>query len=69
MKQQVIPWKELPTKCPLFGTIVLWLLLDRLDAAQWVWGAVGVVVLVVWIVWIIGLFRDEPTSVYGERKT
>ena len=61
--RKVLAWKNLPTRCPLMGTLVLWLLLDRLDAVGWVWGAVGVVMLIGWLGWIIDTFKDEQIEV------
>jgi hypothetical protein len=43
---------NLPMRPPLLLSIVMWLLLDRLAAPGWVWGAVGLFLALVWFVWV-----------------
>lgn len=58
-KKKVVAMKYLPTRAPSLSTIVMWLFLDRLHAAQWIWGAVGVVYVVAWIAFIYANFWQE----------
>ncbi len=45
---------------PLVPSLVAWLVMDKLDAAGWVWGAVGFMLLLIWIVFLYAFFdRDE----------
>ena len=64
MKQRkVVHAKNLAMRPPLIATLVLWLVLDKLDAAGWVWGAVGVVVVVLWLAWIVDVLNIEQVEV------
>jgi hypothetical protein len=54
-KRRVISRKNLPTRMPLMGTFVYFLMLDRVHAASWVWGAFGVLVIIGWIAWLFDL--------------
>ncbi len=68
-KKTVIAWKNLPMRMPL-GFTALWaLVLDRLSAPGWAWGAFGVFVLLVWIVWIIDIVQREHREIWPEGDT
>lgn len=47
--KKVISHKNLPSKLPVFQTIVLWLFLDRLNAPSWLMGAIGAVWLILFV--------------------
>lgn len=49
----VLSMTNMPLRLPWQATILLWLLLDRLHAPGWVWGAVGFLLVIVWISWLI----------------
>lgn len=55
--------KNLPAPLPLFPTLTLYLVLDKWDAAGWVWGAVGVVMVFIWIACIIELCVADEVNV------
>lgn len=38
---KVVSFKNLPTRLPIYQGLTLWLVLDRVDAPSWAWGAVG----------------------------
>ena len=63
----VVSWHQLPTRMPLLGSVVLWLALDRLDAAGWVWGVVGTVVVVGWLFWALSLFIEKHVEIDVDR--
>lgn len=69
-KYHVIKHSSLPARSPLLLTIVMWLLLDRLQSVQWAWGAVGVILVLIWIGFIIRVFTDSQADLagFGERK-
>lgn len=54
-RPQRIAKKYLPMPSPLLITLVTWLLLDRIEAPGWVWGACGVMLLILAAVWIADL--------------
>lgn len=43
---------NLPARMPLGATIIMWLLLDRLQPAGWIWGAIAVLLLFLWALWL-----------------
>lgn len=64
-KRVVIDRKHLPVNLPIMGPIALGLLLDRLGAPGWLWGAVGVLVALVWVLVIVkALTHDEAEPAY-----
>ena len=48
-------------------TALAYLLLDRWQAAGWVWGVVGTVLALVWVIALIRMFTDKvkPLAGYG----
>ena len=67
-KRIVVADKHVPLPfVPIFPTITLWLLLDRLSAPGWVWGAVGMIVAFLWVTYIVDFFtRETRTPVWKE---
>lgn len=61
-RHKVVSNKNLPMRLPIFPTITLWLLLDRLDAAVWVWSVVGTLWVILWIVAAITCWLQELTE-------
>jgi hypothetical protein len=62
-KHKVIPLSRMPGRLPITSTIAWYLLLDRLDAAEWVWGAMAVLVGVSWVIAFIKVcFVQDPTD-------
>lgn len=49
--RRVFAVANMPARPPLGATLVLWLLLDRLQPPGWVWGATSCAVLFLWLVW------------------
>jgi hypothetical protein len=60
-KRNVLSRKNLPTRLPLLLSIVLWLVMDRLNSPQWLYGALGAVMLLVWIAAIHQFFTEKET--------
>lgn len=56
---KVISPKDLPRRLPFCQTVVIGLLLDRLQAPGWVWGVAGTIVVAGWIGYIIEIFWQE----------
>lgn len=71
MTYRTIASSCLPMRCPLMGTFVWYLLLDRLGAPGWVWGVIGTLLACVWVAWIAAQFLNEsqPLHGFGEIKT
>lgn len=68
-KKQVINPKNYSSQVPIFSTITMWLFLDRLQAAGWVWGVVGTIGAIIWIVKIYsGLRLEKWVDIFEEEK-
>ena len=63
MKTEVIAFKNLPARFPIYSTITAWLLLDRLKVPQWVWGVVGTIFVIGWIFCIYGVIAQKQVDV------
>ena len=64
-KTKVISTKNMPFRLPIYQTLVAWLVLERMDASGWIYGAVGMLFVFVWIIAICGLIYSEQVSVLG----
>lgn len=60
----LIKRNNFPSTMPLYPTIVLWLLLDRLGAAGWVYGIVGTLLAFGWIGWAIQTYLSRDVDLY-----
>lgn len=60
--KKVVATKNLPMHPPITLTIACWLLLDRLRAPAWVWGAVGTLLGLIWLIALYEIFTQEPTE-------
>jgi len=52
--QDVIHWKNLPSRWPIVHTALTWLLLDRFHAAGWIKGVAWTLIGILWIASIVG---------------
>lgn len=66
---KVISRKNVPSYPPLLFTIVMWLLLDRVQAAGWVWGVVGTLVAIIWIGFIINVSKEDQTDIFKKSDS
>ena len=60
---KVISPKNLPTKIPVSFTAILFLIMDKYNAAGWVWGLVGGVMALLWIGCIITISKEERMEI------
>jgi hypothetical protein len=67
-KVKVIDTSNFPSRLPIFQTLTTWLALDRFNAPQWLWGAMGLLFTIIWIVSIIGMVVQEKVDLLGNRK-
>jgi hypothetical protein len=61
---KVISSKNLPARLPLWTTILMWLVLERLNAPGWVWGVVGTIFVVLWIGAITLMIKQESVDIF-----
>lgn len=53
-------------RMPLSFTALWALVLDRLNAPGYVWGAAGLFIVLVWIVWIIDVVQREQRDIWPD---
>lgn len=53
---------NLPARMPLGASLIMWLLLDRLQPPGWVWGAVTVLLLFLWAMWLYDVNTRTPVT-------
>jgi hypothetical protein len=69
MKRKVISQKSLPVRIPLLSTAVLYLLLDKFSAPEWVWASVGTLWGLLCVTAVIMLFTQETVDMFpGQPK-
>ncbi len=61
--QKKISPQNLPTRLPVYMSIVVWMLLDRLQAGQMACGIVYTLLGVVWAVSIYSLAKEEHRNI------
>lgn len=66
--RRVISANNLPFRMPLWQTIALLLLLERLGAPPFVWGVVGVLLLFCWIVFIYDALTRVSVDILTNQK-
>lgn len=64
---KVIHTKNLPFKMPLGSSIILGLLLDRLQAPDLAWGIAITVTAIYWILWIVSVWTREYIDIFNDR--
>lgn len=79
MKKKVISWKNSRTRLPIWNTLTLWLLMEKLNAtptAYWIVGSIWVLLCITCIVSMaqqeeIDIFepveKDKPNQTWEER--
>ena len=56
---KVIDRKYLPGKYPIWPSVTLWLLMDRLHANQLAWGIVGTIWAIIWVLAITVSIKEK----------
>lgn len=60
--KKVISHNNLPTHLPVTSTIAVYLLLDKLRAPGWFWGAVGLFFVALWIGAIVAILHEDDVE-------
>lgn len=58
-KNKVIPYKNIPARLPIHGTITIVLFCDRFNIHGWVIGIIGTLLSIVWVSSIYMLSSQE----------
>lgn len=68
MKKKVLALSCFPMRMPLFETATLFLVVDRFQSPEWVWGAVGVFVVLLWCAFIYDRVTTEEVDILNPKK-
>jgi len=64
----VIATRCIAMRAPVWQTITLYLLLDRVRAPHWVWIAVAVILGAAWILWADGFRSSYEVDILERRR-
>lgn len=68
-KTPVIAYSNLPLKPPFIGTAVIYLLLDKFQVSEIIWGIIGTVVVLYWVLYFLSvIFIQETRNIFEETK-
>ena len=65
---KVIKRVNLPAKLPFTLTAVIYLLLDKFNATEWIWGASGIILLIMWVGSITALFMQDDVDIFDKSQ-
>lgn len=63
-----ISYNNMPVTFPIFPTLTVWLLLDRLQPPGWVWGTVSTIFGLYWLLIICAAFGTRMVDVTKDLK-
>jgi hypothetical protein len=63
-KKPVHAWETLPTRLPVAGTLVVWLLLKQYQPPHWVWLTAAVVMSLVWLFNLLLWHTEVPVNIF-----
>lgn len=66
-ERKVIHWRNLPSRPPLLLTVVGWLVLDKIQAPDWMWGVAWTLFGFIWMAWIVNLFNEKVTDIFPKE--
>jgi len=61
-EHKVLAFKYLPSRIPIGGTAILYLLLDRPHIPGWAKGACWAIMALIWIACIVGIWNEKHVS-------
>jgi hypothetical protein len=63
-KRKVIKRSNLKSRSPISTGIVFYLMLDKLNAREWIWGVIGLLFFIWLIAFIIDLFNTTEVDIF-----
>ncbi len=63
MKRKALSHKHSPRSLRIWWFVTLWLLMDRINPASWIWGVVGTLAAIIAIVSVIDFFSAEDVEI------
>lgn len=67
--KKVLRANNLPSRLPVWSTIVCWLAFDHWNAPQWMYGAAALLYVLMWINAIYGLATEEKIDLFKNDET
>lgn len=67
-KKFKIDRKNLPTRLPIYNTLIIVIALDYWSAPDWLWGVLGTLVLIAWVSVLISFFKDDYVDIFHEHS-
>ena len=67
-ERKVISGNNIPVRIPVIDAIVLYLLLDKFNAAAWIWGVVGTLWAIMFIATLIATWNEKSIDIFKEDK-
>jgi hypothetical protein len=64
--RKVISPKNLPSRLPIVLTFMLYIILDKFNAPQWLWGGLGSIIVALWILIIIARYHEEEVDLLNK---
>jgi len=64
--RKVIDTKNLPTRFPLIFSIVVYLLLDRFNVSDLIWGISITAVMLIWIIAVISFIDQTKIDIFND---
>jgi hypothetical protein len=68
MSTKVITYGNIPTKPPLYQTIVVWLCLDRFEAPEWGWAVFATLAVLIWIICFYLIYKEETVDIFKKEE-
>lgn len=62
-RRKVLDAKQMPTRLPMIGTLVWYLILDKFDAPGWLWGVMGTLFVLLWIAAVVGIWTQDSVEI------
>jgi hypothetical protein len=69
MCQKVIAFKNKPTSLGLLNYVVVYLVMDKINPSQLVWGIVVAVCGIVFILSVVRIFTEERIDIFEPQNT
>ncbi len=66
MKHKVISWKNLPTRLPVWPSIIIWLLMDRVHPPEWLVGVGYTIMVLIWIMAIVSMVTETKVDIFDK---
>lgn len=67
--KKVLKANNLPSRLPIWTTLVTWLALDYWKAPQWLYGAAGFLFFILWLNAIDGIATEEKIDLFKNDET